>query len=142
MSDFLRVGFEAMMRQFAADHDWKISDLNDRRAIFKFRMDSGRLQTAFVIRYDHTLEFSVPSGAQYDDADDVPGFLSALLLQRSAEAKVGFWCLEKINDKLTFSVMHNAEIELINSEYFRRVVNRLVNECDDFEGVLLKLLDE
>ena len=54
-------------------------------------------------------------------------------MQKNAEYKIGFWCIEKISERLVFSIMHNAEITLTDPEYFARVIIKLVQECDDFE---------
>lgn len=36
--------------------------------------------------------------------------------------------------------MHNAELELIDSTYFASVVRVLINECDELETVILKMI--
>jgi hypothetical protein len=85
------------------------------------------------------LEFSVPSALSFDE-DDIPHMLSTLLLKRNVERKIGFWCLEKISEKFVFECMHNAEMQLIDSEYFGNVVRALINECDEFEGIIARML--
>jgi len=66
--------------------------------------------------------------------------LSTILLEKNANYKIRFWCLEKISDRLVYSVMHNAEIRLIDVQYFRNVINRLISECDDLEEAVAKYL--
>jgi hypothetical protein len=119
---------------------WSINDINDRRTIIKFNMDSGSTQTLFIIRYDNTLEFSCPSGLKFDSTGDCPAWLSAALLCKNREYKVGFWCIEGIGDKQALSIMHNAEISLIDVNYFRRVINQLIKECDDLEQTVARAL--
>lgn len=106
----------------------------------KFEADSGNTQTLFIIRYENTLELSVPSGLKFNSLEDVPGWMSTLLLSRNSQYKVGFWCIEEIEGQNVFSIMHNAEISLINVDYFGKVVLRLVNECDEFEVSVSKAL--
>lgn len=137
---FSGVNFRRTIERYASESNWRIADINDVRAIMRFNMSSGRTQTLFIIRYDSTLEFSVPSGLKFGAVDDVPHYLSTLLLQRNREPKVGFWCLEEISGKLVYSCMHNAELQLIDSRYFRRVVSMLVDECDDFEECIEGML--
>ncbi len=137
---FAGSNFRITMNKYCANHGWRISDLNDRRAILRFSMNSGRSQTLYVIKYDATLEFSVPSGLSFHTIEDVPHFISTLLLKRSSEKKIGFWCIEEINGHPTYSCMHNAEIDLIDNRYFGNVVETLVNECDELEGVVLNML--
>ena len=137
---FSGVNFANTIKKYCATNGWKIADLNNKRAILRFSMSSGRNQTLYIIRYESTLEFSVPSMAMFDSEDDIPHFLSTLLLKRSAEKKIGFWCIEKIGGKHVYSCMHNAEMQLIDSNYFAMVVRALINECDDFEGTLIQIL--
>ena len=111
-------------------------------SILRFAMESGRDQTLFIIRYESTLEFSVPSMAAFESEENMPHFLSTLLMKRSSEKKIGFWCIERIGDKSVYSYMHNAEMQLIDSDYFAKVVRALITECDDFEGVLIQLLSK
>ncbi|MDH7569920.1 MAG: hypothetical protein QHJ73_10080 [Armatimonadota bacterium] len=133
---FSGANFRVTMRRYCQKNGWKILDLDDRRCILSFHMESGRTQILYVIRYDTTLEFSVPSMAAFDNVEDIPHYVSTMLLQRNKEPRIGFWCIEKIGEKHVFSVMHNAEMPLIDAEYFGRVVLFLVHECDVFEGFL------
>lgn len=137
---FSGVNFANTIKKYCAANGWKIADLNNQRAILRFGMSSGRTQTLYIIRYDTTLEFSVPSMLEFDSEDSIPHFLSTILLKRSAEKKIGFWCMEKIGGKFVYSCMHNAEMQLMDSNYFAKVIRALINECDDFEGVLMQIL--
>jgi len=69
--------------------------------------------------------------------DAVPGYLSTLLLKRNCEKKIGFWCLEGIGSRQIFSHMHNAEMSLIDGEYFAKVVRTLIQEVDELEEVII-----
>lgn len=132
--------FRGTIQQYCARQGWKIADLNDMRAILRFTMESRRVQTCYVIKYDKTLEFSVPSMFSFSALDQVPHYVSTLLLKRSSEKKIGFWCLEEIAGKQVYSCMHNAEQDLIDSNYFASVVRALINECDELETVILKMM--
>ncbi len=140
MGLFGGMNFPRTVQKYCNEQGWKIDDLNDRRAILKFNMPSGRAQTLFIILFESTLEFSVPSIAIFDSEKDIPHFLSTILLKRSAERKIGFWVIEEINGKHVYSCMHNAELQLMNGDYFAKVVRALVTECDTFEGLLLDIL--
>lgn len=137
---FSGVNFASTIKKYCAASGWKIHDLSNERAILRFSMNSGRSQTLYIIRYESTLEFSVPSIAIFDSESDIPHFLSTLLLKRSAERRIGFWCIEVIGGKHVYSCMHNSELQLIDNNYFARVVRALINECDDFEDTLLQIL--
>lgn len=137
---FSNSNFRSTIQRYCNQLGWKINDLNDRRAILKFNSDSGNTQTLFIIRYETTLEFSVPTGLKFNSEEDVPGWMSTMLLCKNTEYKIGFWCIENIDGRKVFSVMHNAEISLINVDYFRKVILKLVNECDEFEQVISRAL--
>lgn len=127
--------FQSTIQSYCDQNGWIIADINDRRAILRFNMESGRSQSLFIIRYDSTLEFSVPSMAAFPDENAVPHYFSTLLLKRNCEMKIGFWCIEEIGGQHVFSHMHNAEIRLMDSSYFASVVRALLTECDDFETI-------
>jgi hypothetical protein len=137
---FSGINFANTIKKYCAANGWKIADLSNELAMLRFSMSSGRSQTLYIIRYESTLEFSVPSAAVFDSEDSIPHFLSTLLLKRSSEKRIGFWCIEQIGGKHVYSCMHNAELQLIDSNYFTRVARALINECDDFEEVLVKIL--
>lgn len=126
--------FQTTIRSYCARQEWAISDLNDHSAMLRFSMESGRQQTCFIIRYESTLEFSVPSGFAFDTVSDIPHFYSTMLLKRSRVKKFGFWCIEEIGEKQVYSCMHNAEMQLIDSKYFASVIRALIDECDEFES--------
>jgi len=138
---FSGVNFANTIQKYCDAIGWKIADLNNQRALLRFNMESGRQQTLFILRYESTIEFSVPSVAQFASEKDIPHLLSSLLLQRNAERKVGFWCIEKIGDKWVYSCMHNAELQLIDKDYFATVVRSLIVECDEFENILIKIMN-
>jgi hypothetical protein len=137
---FSSVNFSNTIKKYCSANGWKIAELNNERAILRFSMNSGRNQSLFIIRYESTLEFSVPSIAVFDSEESIPHYLSTILLKRSSQVKIGFWCIEEIGGKQVYSYMHNAELQLIDSNYFARVVRALITECDNLEGILLQLL--
>lgn len=137
---FSTSNFRSTIHRYCNQLGWRINDINDRRAILKFGADSGNTQTLFIIRFENTLEFSVPSAIKFNSLDDVPGWMSTMLLSKNTEHKIGFWCIETIEHRKVFSVMHNAEISLLNVDYFGKVVLKLVNECDEFEQSVAKAL--
>ncbi|MFO7697699.1 MAG: hypothetical protein R6X16_11170 [Anaerolineae bacterium] len=128
------LNFELTVRGFCSDQGWTIDDVGSGYARLVFSMSSGRRQTLWISRYGSTLEFSVPSALAYDDEDAVPGSLSTALLKLNAKNKIGFWCIEEIDSKYVFSYMHNAEIQLVNSQYFARVVKAVLQQCDIVDG--------
>lgn len=137
---FSEMNFRNTIQKYASQNGWKIADLSDRHASLRFGMSSGRTQTCHILRYDTTLEFSCQSAVFFDSESQIPHALSTLLLKRSAQRKVGFWCIEELSGKQVYSCMHNAEMSLLDSNYFASVVRALINECDDFETSMLQLM--
>ncbi|MFN5854651.1 MAG: hypothetical protein ACK456_01915 [Pseudanabaenaceae cyanobacterium] len=132
--------YQQTIRRYCNQLGWNISDINTQRTILKFEMESGTTQTVFIIRYDSTLEFSCPSGLKFDAREDVPGWLSTLMLCENASYKVGFWCIENIGGRQVLSIMHNAEISLMDVSYFQKVVMQTVTKCDQLEQTVAKAL--
>ena len=138
---FSSANFRSTIQRYCHQLGWRINDINDRRAILKFSANSGHNQTLFIIRYENTLEFSVPSGLKFYSLEEVPGWISTMLLSRNSQFKIGFWCLEEIDNQQVFSMMHNAEISLMNVDYFSKVIVKLVNDCDEFEQAIATALN-
>jgi hypothetical protein len=125
--------FQATLIGYCSQIGWRISDINPNKAVIKFNMASGSTQTVFILRYDTTLEFSCPSGLKFDSFDYIPHQISSYLLKESSKYKTGFWCLEEIGGRQVYSIMHNAEISLLDITYFINIVQTLINKCDEFE---------
>lgn len=133
--------FRSTIEGYCRNLEWNIYSIDNKTAVIKFNMESGSTQTVFIIKYDTTLEFSCPSGLKFDEIDDIPHYLSTLLLSQNAQYKFGFWCIENIGDKKVFSMIHNAEMSLIDVDYFRRVVTTLILKCDEFEHNIEDLIN-
>jgi len=132
---FSQANFRRTIESYTAQNGWTLDDINDTRAKLRFRMQSGRIQSLFIYRFENTLEFSVPSAAIFDSEAAIPDVISTKLLLRNSQQKVGFWCIEKIQGSYVYSCMHNAEMQLIDAAFFAIIVRSLIKECDDFEGL-------
>lgn len=135
--------FQSTIKRFCKAHAWEIYEINEKKVKLKFQAESGNTHSLFVYRYDKDmlLEFSVPSGLSFPSGDQMPHGLSTILLERNSKLKLGFWCVEQLEDERTYTVIHNEEIGLLNSDYFGRIARRLVEQCDDFLETL-KLMEE
>ncbi|MFO8041118.1 MAG: hypothetical protein R6U67_16920, partial [Sodalinema sp.] len=85
--------------------------------------------------------FSCPSGVKFREKDSIPGWLSTLLLSQNSTFKIGFWAIEEIGDQHHFSIMHNAEMSLIDVQYFGRTVLKLIDECEKLEQAVSRALN-
>lgn len=142
MNLFSRNNFQHTIKDYCKRQKWNISEIDDQHATLIFTMDSGRDQFLYIVPYQSTLEFSVPSIAQFQSVEEMPHELSTILLQRSAKKKFGFWCIEEIRGNYIYSYMHNAEMQLLNVEYFASIVMCLVTECEEFEQELTRFLEQ
>ncbi len=133
--------FVQKIKEFCSANNLVLSKLDTNSAVLRFTASSGNTQILYIVRYEDTLEFSVPTAFSFNDLSDVNGLLSAYLLNRNAQRKVGFWCIEKINNKFFISVMHNAPLSLLDANYFGYILQALVKECDQFETDLAQLLN-
>ncbi len=142
-SRFSGENFQATLKQIASENAWVIAEMDDEHAVLTFEIEeSGRQYEVDVARYDTALEFWVPSSVEVGSEEDVPQELAVTLLKRNSESKLGFWCLAETDDGLFLGCMHNAEVELLTSEYFRDIVSALIDECDDLEQALEDSEDE
>ncbi len=131
--------FSAFINRMCAASNWAVRELDDEHAIIEFTLDQTRSQTLFIFSFGDELEFSVPSFAAFDSLEDVPHFISSTLLQVNAKTKIGFWCLEQIGNKMVFSYMHNAHMNLVDEKQFIDIVMTLVQRVDEFETLLMKM---
>ena len=130
--------FTDVIQEYAAQNEWGIAEIDEKHAIFQFTMESGRKQILYIYKYGSVLEFSVPSLARFESETEIFDQLSISLLIRNSQKKIGFWCIEKIGEKLVFSFMHNIELRLLDLESFSEILRILVQECDYFESCLLE----
>lgn len=144
MSNFAQLfsgaNFQYTIQKYCKQIGWNISDINSKSASLMFTMSSGRRQLLVICRFESTLEFSVPSIASFPSEDSLPHYLSTILLRSNSQNRFGFWCIEETPMGYTYSMMHNAELELMNVEYFARVVTALLQKCDDFEEILTRMM--
>jgi hypothetical protein len=135
-------GFVTLIRETAEVMQWALDEVNETGAVLHFPMPSGRTQVLRILRFDGTLEFSVQSMAVFESEENVPHYLSTVLLKVNARHKIGFWCIQEIEKKLVFSVMHNAELEHLDRQYLVNIVGVLTEQCDQFEATLIKVLEK
>jgi hypothetical protein len=131
--------FSKLITRHCSEIGWSVAELKSNSAQIIFKMDSGRKQVVYVINCESTIEFSVPSALAVDAEADLPHSLSTALLCQNSRYKLGAWCIEQIQGKLVYSVMHNVDIHLLDRNCFERIISVLTAECDQFEGALEKL---
>jgi hypothetical protein len=128
--------FQDLVKAYCNSLDWSIAESNEYMARLMFRLESGREQHVYIIAYNTTIEFSVPSEISFDNEESIPHLVSTVLLMQNAKAKLGAWVIETINNRPVFSIMHNIEMQDLNKDAFERTVQTLVMKCDEFEEMI------
>lgn len=135
--------FASLVEGYCDQIGWKIAESDNDHAVLKFKMSSGRSQTLLIVPFDSALEFSVPSALVFNSDVDLPHELSTLLLLRNARSPCAFWTIQEAENQCFYSCMYNVNLELMDAQHFRMIVESLVSECDALEQLLLEqLLDE
>lgn len=83
MSGFSRlfsgIDFHNSIQKYASQHGWSVAEVDSDHALLRFRLALGRTQILYILRFDTTLEFFVPSLVNYDRESEIPHYLSTLL---------------------------------------------------------------
>ncbi len=132
--------FQESILAYCAAQEWQVSEVDGNHAVVNVTLPSGRQQTLYAIRYGETLEFSAPSAAGFDREEQIPHFLSTLLLEINARNRLGFWCIERIEEKLVYSCMYNLEARLLDQNIFGQIARALTGQCARFEDTLQAIL--
>jgi hypothetical protein len=132
--DLFSSDFKKAVPAMAKENGWKVADVNDDRAVLQFEASAGRIQTLYILKYPHTLEFSAPSQAVFSTLDEVPDGLAARFLQRNTELRQGFWALEEIDNHWVFSMMYNEALARLHVNNFGQIARDLLSECDRFNS--------
>lgn len=142
MANIFKKGFTKQMEQYASKAEWEIAVQGDSSVSITFDMNSGSQQTCFIINYPGAVEFSCPSFAAFESEEQIPGILSTMMLQANAKRTMGFWCIEEIDNKYIFSIMHNIPLHQLTQENFEEITTQVVNECERVEIILHKILND
>lgn len=132
--------FKTTVQKYCAQAGWRIADINNQIAVLRFAMPSGRTQTVFITRHETNISFLVLSMFKFDSEEQVPHFLSTLLMKRNANIMIGKWEIFESNGTHTYAVSHSVDMQLMNADFFARVVNIVISECDELENYLIQKL--
>lgn len=140
---FIDDKFDLTIKNYCNQLGWNISDIDEEYAILQFNMESGSVRIVYLFLYKNTLEFFCPSFIRFSIGEDLPShhWISTFLLKENTKYAVGFWCIKEIAGCNVFSIMHNAEIVLIDIIYFSKVISWLVEECEQFEMLVQSMLN-
>ncbi len=136
---FFKSAFERRVKELADRSSLKIADLNSRRARLLFTIGE-HTQPLWIVPYGEVWEFSCPSIIAAEDADDIPKPVLVAVLERNAQKKRGFWCIETIGGKKTLEFMHNIPEGLLTPDEFRKICWSVVKEVEALEGAFIELL--
>ncbi len=138
---FSGVNFQNTIKQCCDANKWKTFALNEQYGVLKFDFE-GYSRHVFIYRYDQILEFSIPSNLDFPSEAQVPHYLSTILLKRNTHNNLGFWCIVETDTKHYYSYMHNMELSSLKPQSFRQIVLMLLKECEDFENLIAKILQQ
>lgn len=135
--------FIVTIQNYCNQLGWKIHDIDDEHAILQFDMESGSIRILYIFLHRNALEFFCPSFIRFPIGKDTLNhhWISTFLLKENTKYVWGFWCIKEIAGCNIFSIMHNAEISLINIIYFSKIVSWLVEECEQFEESIKSMLN-
>jgi 8-oxo-dGTP pyrophosphatase MutT (NUDIX family) len=131
--------FKRAVKTFCEDHQLELSEIDEDYCELEFVMPSKRKKSLHLTRYDSTVEFSAPSSTLFHMEEELRGRFSTTLLQRNAQKKIGFWCIDRIQGKLLYSYMHNVELQLLDSQQFFNIVSGLVAESEAIEELTTEM---
>jgi 8-oxo-dGTP pyrophosphatase MutT (NUDIX family) len=129
--------FKRAIKTYCEEYKWKLLEADQDHAEFEFSLAGGRTKPLYITRHDSTVEFSVPSFVVFKSIEEIPDALSTILLRRNAHNRIGFWCIDQIEGKFAYSCVYNAELKLLDNQYFAGIVHGLVTECNAIEQIIL-----
>jgi hypothetical protein len=128
--------FKRAIKTYCEEYKWKLLEADEDQAELEFGKSGGGNKRLHITRHDSTAEFSVPSFIGFKSEEEIPDALSTLLLRRNSQKKIGFWCIDQMKGRFVYSCMHNAELKLLDSQYFAVIVKSLIEERDAIEGII------
>jgi hypothetical protein len=134
--------FRITIEKYCEELGWTTGHLDNSSASLRLKTTSGSIQTVYIILHGNTIEFSVPSGIKFQELNQIPGALSNWLLLLNSKNKIGFWCIEELNNQKIFSVMHNIELSFLDIERFELIASALALRCDELEQRMARILQE
>jgi hypothetical protein len=130
--------FEQRLMALATAAELKVAELHSSVANLRFEAN-GSIQTVWVKGFSGGLwEISCLSFAAVDNVDDLPKAILAMVLERNATKRRGFWCIEKLSEKYVLEYMHNIPEFLLTPNEFESICRSMVREADELETALRK----
>jgi len=132
-------GFREVIKEYAEENDWKISDIDKEQAILEFETDAGGQYNLYLEYNDASLVFSLPSSIVFEREGDVPDDVSTELLKRNADLDVGFWALEELEDGWGYVLYYdqklpNKDLDLdLGREAFAEIIEDMMDEVEEFD---------
>jgi 8-oxo-dGTP pyrophosphatase MutT (NUDIX family) len=128
--------FKRAVKSYCEEHKLNLLEVDQDRAELGYGMVDELTKPLYITRHDSTVEFSVPSFVAFKSEEELPDALSTILLRRNSQKKIGFWCIDQHRGKYVYSCMHNAELKLLDSQYFARIIEGLIEECEAIETII------
>lgn len=125
--------FKQAIKTYCEEDRLHLLEVNEDYAELEYRMDGRNSTNIHVTRRGSTIKFSVFNPTAFDEDSPADAF-STILLRLNSQSKVGFWCVERIKNKVIYSFANSVELKLLNSCSFVENIVGLIKECDRFLG--------
>lgn len=129
--------FQDMVQSVSSQQAWQVASLSDGAAELHIETYPGNIRVCHIVNRLGTVSFFAPTNLSFDSLNEVPHQMSTLLLSRNDSRAIGFWCLEELAEKHTFTCMHMAKIQYMDADDLSKIVVNIVSECDSFEQSIL-----
>jgi hypothetical protein len=128
--------FLEQMTAYCRKSGFSISQADEKSMSLRFDMESGRTQTIYIMDFDGSIEFSVPSALILEREGDLPHAISTDLLRKSRMNKIGMWVIEEIGGKFAYSLMYNVPMPSLAPDFFHTIIETMILQCEEFDAAL------
>ena len=125
--------FKYLIKTFCKQLNIPYSKLSTKEALLEYKLANGYKAEVNILRYKTTLEISVYSSLKFRLLEQVPQQMATNFLLENSENKIGFWCIEKDNKGYHISRMYNGDLHILDANFFKTILDSLVNRCDCFK---------
>lgn len=121
--------FVKTITTFCHNSGFKCEEIDESTVFIIVKFNESELEFGiYIMRFDDTVEFWLPTHLQYADIDEVPHHLSSKFMIFGSMYKYYFWCICERWDKLIVSIMHNIEFAQMDIEIFKKVARAMALE--------------
>ncbi len=125
--------FKYALLSFCQEKNIPLEFIDKRKAVVQYPIDENDIVDIVISRSGSNIEFVVHSKIIFNAINKIPEGLAANFLMANSKSKLGFWCINKIEDKFCFSIEYNIGLRLLSCEYFVEILMNLALKCQTIE---------